>query len=162
VRPSAAQRRREDLFQRIAGRRGGAAGVLLSDRVLREATAKLDELRPLALDEIRQAIGRIRALAETRTSAEHIFMTAHDVRGLAGAYGFVGVGVVAGAIRTYGEHPPEGFEPDWSLIQLLSMMLARAFDHPGEAPAQTLQSGCRLAVTRAMGREGREPSEGAL
>jgi len=162
MRPSVAQRRREDLFQRIAGRRGGAVGVLLSDRVLQEATAKLDELRPLALAEIRQTIARIRALAEARASAADIFAAAHDVRGLAGAYGFAGVGVVAGAIRTYGENPPEGYEPDWALIQLLSMMLARAFDHPGEASASTLQSGCRLAVTKAMGREGREPPAGAL
>ena len=158
----AAVRRREGLFQKIAGFRGGAAGLLLSDRVVRAASAELNALRPVVLDEVRVAIARIRALAGSRAEAEEIFATAHDVRGLAGGYGFAGVGVVAGAIRTYGEHSPDGFAPDWPLLELLSMMLARAFDHPEEATAETLKASCRQAVTKAMKREGREPPEGAL
>ncbi len=159
--PSGRQRR-EGLFQRIAGRRGGAAGVLLSDMMLKEATARMEELRPAALGEIKAAISRIRALADSQDAAGEIFAASHHVRGLAGSYGLGGVGVVAGAIRTYGDNCPEGFEPDWLLIQLLSKMLARAFDHPGEVPVEALLAGCRQAVFKAMGREGREAPEGAL
>lgn len=156
------RRRREDLFQSIAGRPGGAAKLLLSERILLEATAGLEDLRPIALGEISSAIAEIRTLADHQDRIKDIFAAAHDVRGLAGSYGLAGVGVVAGAIRTYGENRPVDFSPDWVLIQLLSQMLARAFDHPGEASIETLQINCRQAVTKAMAREGRDPPEGAF
>jgi hypothetical protein len=73
-----------------------------------------------------------------------------------------GVGLVAGAIRTYGDNGFGGIQPDWVLIQLLSKMLARAFEHPDEVPVETLHAICRQAVIRAMSREGRETPEGAF
>ncbi len=162
MKESLSRQRRERLFQQIAGQRGGAAGVMLSDRVLREASARLSALRPEALEQIKTAIDRIRTLADSQASAKEIFAQAHDVRGLAGGYGLAGVGVVAGAIRTYGENATEAFVPDWVLLQLLSKMLSRAFDYPSEAPAETLMASCRQAVVNAMSREGRETPEGAL
>jgi hypothetical protein len=84
------------------------------------------------------------------------------VRGLGGAYGLAGAGVVAGAIRAYGENRPRGFEPDWPLIRLLAQMLARTFEHPDAASPQTLILLCREALAKVMAREGRAMPEGAL
>ncbi|MGZ3273235.1 MAG: hypothetical protein ACXU82_03130 [Caulobacteraceae bacterium] len=157
-----ANQRREALFRRISGARGGAAAVLLDPAVLAEAEVKMQELKPLVVAEMQAAIGHIRALAAGKAAVGEIFTAAHDVRGLAGAYGFAGTGVVAGAIRVYGENQPAGFEPDWDLLQLLAQMLARTFEHPEAAAPSTLASVCREALGKVMAREGREPPEGAL
>ena len=156
-------RRREALFRTISGAKGGAAAVLLDPAVLAEAEGKLQQLRPLVMAEMRAAVSHIRALAASKAGAAEIFSVAHDVRGLAGAYGFDGSGIVAGAIRAYGENRPPGFEPDWGLLQLLAQMLGRTFELPDSAPPAALAAICREAVTKVMAREGREPpSEGAL
>ena len=155
--------RREALFRRLSGGRGGAAGLLLAPAVLAEAEGKLQALRPLAVAEMQAAIGQVRALAGGKAAAEDIFAAAHDVRGLAGAYGFAGAGVVAGAIRAYGENRAAGFELDWNLVQLLAQMLARTFEHPDAAPPEALAAVCRQALGKVMAREGRElPAERRL
>ena len=157
-----ARQRRENLFQKIAGGRGGAAGVMLNDSMLKAAAAKMEELRPAVLAEIKSAVERIRGMADNQATPKELFAQAHHVRGLAGSFGLAGVGVVAGAIRTYGDNYAEGFSPDWALLKLLALMLARALEHPGEVPIETLMSSCRQAVIKAMSREGRETPEGAL
>ncbi|MEI9889893.1 MAG: hypothetical protein WDN45_03975 [Caulobacteraceae bacterium] len=75
---------------------------------------------------------------------------------MAGAYGFASVGMVAGAIRVYGENRPPEFTPDWALLQLLIQTMERTFEDPVAAPPQVLASMCREAVTKVMAREGRE------
>jgi hypothetical protein len=157
-----ASQRRQALFRRIAGSRGGAAGTLLDPAVLAVAEVKLEALKPLAVAELQAGIGRIRALVGGSEGVDEIFATAHDVRGMAGAYGFAGSGVVAGAIRAYGENRPEGFAADWDLLRLLAQMLARTFEHPQAAPAEALASLCREALVKVMAREGREPPDGPL
>lgn len=154
--------RREALFRLIAGSKGGAAGELLNPAILAEAEGKLQDLKPLAVAEVQAAIGQVRTLAGSKAAAADIFAAAHDVRGLAGAYGFAGAGVVAGAIRAYGENRTEDFEPDWGLLQLLVQMLARTFEHPQAAPPATLAAICREALGKVMAREGRELPVGAI
>ena len=155
-------RKRETLFRSISVNRGGAAGVLLNPALVAEAEGKLQGLRPMVLAEIRTTIGQIRTLAASKAALAEIFNAAHEVRGLAGAYGFHGAGIVAGAIRAYGENQPEGFKPDWGLLQLLAQMLAHTFERPESASPTTLAAICREAVGKVMAREGREPPEGAL
>lgn len=155
-------RRRDALFRSISGTEGGAAGALLDPAVLAEAEGRLRGMSDLVVAELRTTVGRVRALAGGKSALNEIFAAAHEVRGLAGAYGFDGAGVVAGAIRAYGENRPEAFEPDWGLLQLLAQMLTRTFEHPDSAPPATLAAICREAVTKVMAREGREPPEGAL
>jgi hypothetical protein len=162
VSANAASQRREALFRRIAGSRGGAAAMLLDPAVLREAEAKLGALKPLVVAEMQAAIARIRALAGASAGADEIFAAAHDVRGMAGAYGFAASGTAAGAIRAYGEGRPDGFRPDWDLMRLLTQMLARTFEHPEAAEAAALASVCREALVKVMTREGREPPLGPL
>lgn len=155
------QKRREDLFRRIASGRGGATAILLNPRLVAEAQLKLEELKPMVVAEMQGAIERIRDFAASEASVDRIFAEAHDVRGLAGSYGFAGSGVVAGAIRTYGENRPGDFTPDWPLLRLLAQMLGRTFESPDATPG-ALASLCREAVTKVMAREGREPPEGAF
>jgi chemotaxis protein histidine kinase CheA len=159
---SFSRRRREELFASIARGKGGAASVLLHPTVLAQAQMKLEELKPNAVAEIRAAIGRLRIMAEDGASAETIFTTAHDIKGMAGTYGFASVGMVAGAIRVYGENRPPEFKPDWALLQLLIQTMSRTFDDPAAAPPQMLTAMCREAVTKVMTREGRDVPEGAL
>ena len=158
---SFSRRRREELFASIARGKGGAAGVLLTPEVLARAQTKLEELKPRATAELRAAIGRIRLLAEDREAPDQIFATAHEITGLAGTYGFANVGQVAGAIRVYAESRPPGFEPDWSLLQLLTQAMSRTFEDPDAAAPQVLAM-CREGVAKVMAREGREIPEGAL
>jgi Hpt domain len=159
---SYSRRRREELFASIARGKGGAAKLLLDPNVLANAQMKLQELKPMAVAEIQAAIGRIRLMAEDQTTAEKVFTTAHDIKGLAGAYGFASVGMVAGAIRVYGENRPPDFEPDWPLLQLLIQTMARTFEDPTAAPPNVLAAMCREAVSKVMTREGREIPEGAF
>jgi hypothetical protein len=158
---SFSRRRREELFASIARGQGGAAAMLLDPEVLAKAQTKLEALKPAATAEIRRAIDRIREMADGRADPDQIFAMVHDIKGLAGAYGFASVGVVAGAIRVYAESRPPGFQPDWSLIQLLTQTMARAFEDPAAARPQVLDM-CREAVAKVMAREGREIPEGAL
>ncbi len=157
-----AVRRRQALFRRIADAPGGATAALLDPQVLAEAQGKMDELKPLVVAEMQVAIDHIRGLADQAAGVDQIFLAAHDVRGLGGAYGFAGAGVVAGAIRAYGENRPRGFEPDWALIRLLAQMLSRTFERPEAASPQTLILLCREALAKVMAREGREMPEGVL
>jgi chemotaxis protein histidine kinase CheA len=159
---SFSRRRREELFASIARGKGGAAGLLLDPEVLIKAQMKLEELKPMATAEIRSAIGRIRTMADDQAGPDQIFSTAHEIKGLAGTYGFASVGMVAGAIRAYAENRPQGFQPDWALLQLLTHTMARTFDDPDAAPPQVLATMCREAVAKVMTREGREIPEGAL
>lgn len=159
---SYSRRRREELFASIARGRGGAAKLLLDPEVLNQAQAKLQELKPMAVVEIQAAIARARVMAESRATPDKIFTTAHDIKGLAGAYGFTSVGMVAGAIRVYGENRPPDFKPDWALLQLLIQTMARTFEDPAAAPPQVLSGMCREAVSKVMAREGREIPEGAF
>jgi len=157
-----AVRRRRELFERIAKGRGGAAASLLDPMVLAQAQSRMDELKPLAVAEVQVAIDHIRAMVEQGTGIDQVFLAAHDIRGLAGAYGFSGAGVVAGAIRAYGENLPKDFQPDWGLLRLLAQMLARTFEHPHAAAPETLAATCRAAVAKVMTREGREFPDGDL
>ena len=156
-----APKRREALFRRIASAHGGAAALLLNPELLAKAQVRLDELKPMAVAEMQAAVRRICSLANAEVSADLIFGAAHDVRGLAGGYGFTGAGVVAGAIRAYGQNQTSDFQPDWALLQLLAQMLTRTFED-SETPPQALASVCREAVAKVMTREGRAPPEGAL
>ena len=158
---ASAQQGREDLFRRIASGRGGAAAILLDSRLVAEAQLKLEELKPVVVAEMQGAIDRIRTFAAGSASVDRLFAEAHDVRGLAGTYGYAGAGVVAGAIRTYGENRPAGFTPDWPLLQLLAQMLGQTFQHPDATPG-AMAALCCEAVTKVMAREGREPPEGAF
>jgi hypothetical protein len=155
------RRRREELFASIARSKGGAAGALLDSAVLAKAQSRLEALKPMATADIETGIDRIRRLADEQATPEEIFATAHAIKGLAGTYGFASVGMVAGAIRVYAENPPPGFEPDWSLLQLLTQTMARLFADPEGAP-EALAAMCREAVTKVMTREGREIPEGAF
>lgn len=159
---SFSRRRREELFASLARNKGGAAGMLLAPEVLARAQTKLEALKPMATAEIKAAIGQLRVMAEDRATADKIFAAAHDIKGLAGTYGLASVGMVAGAIRLYGESRPPRFEPDWSLLQLLIQTMARTFEDPSAAPPQVLAAMCREAVAKVMAREGREIPEGAL
>lgn len=158
---SFSRRRREELFSSIARSKGGAAGLLLAPSMLAQAQSKLEELKPAATAEIRAAIARIRLALDDRAMPDKIFAAAHDIKGLAGAYGFASLGMVAGAVRVYGENRPPGFEPDWALLQLLVQTMARTFEDPAAAP-QVLAATCHEAVIKVMAREGRDIPEGAL
>ena len=159
---ASAVRRRNELFRQLADAPGGAAAALLDPKVLANAQGRMDELKPMVVAEMQVAIEHIRGLAEQAAAVDQIFFAAHDVRGLAGAYGFAGTGVVAGAIRAYGENRPRGFQPDWGLIRLLAQMLARTFERPEAASPQTLTPLCREALAKVMAREGREMPDGVL
>lgn len=159
---SYSRQRREDLFASIARGKGGATKLLLEPEVLAQAQRKLEELKPKAVAEIRGATAGIRLLAEGRSESEKIFAVAHDIKGLAGTYGLASVGMVAGAIRAYGENRPPGFEPDWPLLQLLIQTMTRTFDDSTAVSPQMLATMCHEAVTKVMTREGREIPEGVF
>ena len=159
---SYSRRRREELFASIARRKGGATKLLLEPEVLAQAQRKLEELKPMAVAEIQAAIDGIRLLAGGRAGSEEIFAAAHGIKGLAGAYGLASAGMVAGAIRVYGENWPPGLEPDWSLLQLLIQTMARTFEDSTAVSPQVLATMCHEAVAKVMAREGRDIPEGVL
>ena len=159
---SYSRQRREDLFASIARGQGGATKLLLEPGVLAQAQRKLEELKPRAVAETHAAINRVCLLAEGRAGSDEIFAVAHDIKGMAGAYGLTSVGMVAGAIRIYGENRPPGFEPDWSLLQLLIRTMARTFEDPDAVSPQVLATMCNEAVAKVMAREGRDIPEGVL
>jgi hypothetical protein len=153
---------REALFREIASARGGAQAVLLSDTVLGRAHANLDVVAPEAHEEVRRAVELLQSLSEVRGPVSRIWKTAHDLRGLAGAFGLDAVGVVAGAIRWYGMDAPADFTPNWALIEALASMLAHAFRYPDQTPVDTIAKACRDAVTKQLLREGRPAGDGGL
>lgn len=159
---SYSRRRREELFANIARGKGGAGKLLLEPEVLAQAQKKLEELKPKAVAEIKVAIAGMRVLADGRTDSDQIFAVAHDIKGMAGSYDLASVGMVAGAIRVYGENRPPGFAPDWSLLHLLVQTLARTFEDSNAVPPQMLATMCNEAVAKVMTREGREIPEGVF
>jgi hypothetical protein len=146
---------REFLFRRIAAQRGGARGALLAQDLVAQAEGNLQAMIPAVIAEVEATIDDIRALAEARTTAPQIWSGVHDLRGLAGTFGMAEVGLIAGAIRLYGQDWPDGFEPDWPFLQTLTTMLSRAFHHPGELPLDMLATACEEAVADQLAREGR-------
>jgi hypothetical protein len=153
---------REALFREIAGGRGGARAVLLSETVLGRAQANLEVVAPEAQEEVRRAVELLQLLSEARGPVSRIWKTAHDLRGLAGGFGLDAVGVVAGAIRWYGMDAPADFKPNGELIEALVSMLAHAFRYPDQTPVDTIAKACRDAVTKQLVREGRPAGDGGL
>lgn len=139
----------------MAAAPGGAAGFLLSPERVEQAQAGIDAMAPVALAELEIVVGRIIACAQTRTDADFIFKTAHDVRGTAGSFGLHALGAVAGELRAYGQHRGPGFEPDWVIVKSLALMLGRAFRFPDELPGVVIATECRKVVIEALRREGR-------
>ena len=151
--------RREGLFLQIARRPGGARAVLLAPEVLERAEKNLKQMTPDALREIGRIIEGMKAVAESRSAPELIWQGAHDLRGLAGAFGLHEVGVIAGAVRTYIQDSDTAFEPDWDFTRTLMIMLLRAFNHPSEMSIEAIAAACEDAVAAQMAREGRGVTE---
>lgn len=152
---SAAQRLQQARLSRFAAlAQGGAESRLLSQDVLAAADAGISALADEALVDI---AARVEALCapEIRGDAAELFRLAHDIRGVAGTFGFVGVGSAADALCDYLDPSRGGQGVNVALIDLLTAAIAGALKNPRDQLVDDVAEACRSAVAASLAREGR-------
>jgi hypothetical protein len=143
---------REARFRRMAMTDGGVAKAFANPAVLEAAERRLNALQDVAAEDLAR---RMHLLEQSFTKgAQATYAHAHDIRGLAGGFGFHVMGELATLTCNYidalGHNKPIHRE----VIDILIAGMRQALASPQDPTLQLISAGAAKAVSKTLAREG--------
>jgi len=132
----------------IAERKLGSdyvAPMRLDPRVLEQMQTTIRELETKYADSLKSQIAMLQILVEPacrgdKEARERFYTLAHDMRGLAGTFGYAIVGQFADSLCRYVEHSGDGDWNDGTVVNFHVDAIRDALENPGTDPAITTET----------------------
>jgi chemotaxis protein histidine kinase CheA len=143
---------REARFRRMAMTNGGVAKALGNPAVLEAAERRLNALQDVVAEDLAR---RMHLLEQSATQgAQATYAHAHDIRGLAGGFGFHVMGELATLTCNYIDALGHNAPIHREVLDVLVAGMRRALASPQDPMLELIAAGAAKAVSKTLAKEG--------
>jgi len=137
-------------FKVVAAQPGGAAAALGSGKALARAATGIRARGDTAHRDISERISRLEAPDHVLVDA--LYADAHDIRAIAGTFGFAAVGSAADALCRYLDNSKAEHLSDRRLVDVIVAAMRASFANPADPMTDEIAASCHRAVDCQLAR----------